>query len=338
MERSAVYDLRDYDIMLADPVRTRAYLDAIAHTVRPGDVVVEIGTGVGYFAVAAARAGARRVYAIEQSAVAEVARAVIADNGCAAVVTVIHDDAMRVSLPERGDVLLEDIRSVLPMHGRRIDVLADARTRHLKADARFVARRDTVWAVPVVAPSPPPNEAAAETLGETPFGIDRRAVASRLRDEWRRVRLGEGDQLAAPALLATIDLETVTLPNVDGAAAWTIAHDGRLEGVAVWFDAELAGGARISNAPAAPRALYGQALFPLTRPVDVHQGDRVRVAWRATLVAGDYVFSWQTRIEPSSVDAVVAYRQSTLASILPSCEAFECSAVDGEPHRGTTHS
>ena len=50
-----MYTVADYDAMLADTVRTQAYLAAIARAVRPGDVVVEIGTGVGYFAVAGGR-------------------------------------------------------------------------------------------------------------------------------------------------------------------------------------------------------------------------------------------------------------------------------------------
>ena len=59
-----MYHVADYDAMLADAARSGAYAAAIARAVRPGDVVVELGTGVGFFAVAAVRAGARRVYAI----------------------------------------------------------------------------------------------------------------------------------------------------------------------------------------------------------------------------------------------------------------------------------
>ena len=119
------YDLHDYDAMLADPERTQAYLGAIAAAVRPGDVVVEIGTGAGFFAVAAARAGARRVYAIECSDVADVARELVADNGYADIVEVLHGDALTLSLPERGDVLIEDLRGVLPTFSHRFAIIAD---------------------------------------------------------------------------------------------------------------------------------------------------------------------------------------------------------------------
>ena len=308
-----MYELCDYDTMFADAVRTRAFLDAIAHAVRPGDVVVEIGTGVGYFAVAAARAGARRVYAIELSDVAEVALEVVADNGYADVVEVIRGDAAVVSLPERGTLLIEDLRGVLPTFGRRIPLLVDARARHLVPDARFLATRETLWAVPVVAPVPEPG---ADALGDAPHGIVRTAVAKRLRDDWRRVRLSARDQLAEPACLAAIDLARVASPDVEGEAVWTIARDGRAEGIAVWFDADFQGGARITNAPAAPRALYGQAFFPFTQAIAARSGDRLHCAWRAVFVGDDYVYAWHTTYSPASGD-VTEYRQSTLRSLLP---------------------
>jgi hypothetical protein len=59
--------------MLHDERRTGDYLHALAEAVRPGDVVLDIGTGSGVLAIAAARAGARRVYAVEASDIAEVA-------------------------------------------------------------------------------------------------------------------------------------------------------------------------------------------------------------------------------------------------------------------------
>ena len=58
--------------MLHDERRTGDYLAAIAAAVRPDDVVLDIGTGSGVLAVAAARAGARHVYAVEASDIAEV--------------------------------------------------------------------------------------------------------------------------------------------------------------------------------------------------------------------------------------------------------------------------
>ena len=69
--------------LLNDEVRTSRYQQAIRAVVRPGDVVVDIGTGSGVMAATAALAGASRVYAIERTEMARLARRVFEANGLA---------------------------------------------------------------------------------------------------------------------------------------------------------------------------------------------------------------------------------------------------------------
>src|SRR5205823_458687 len=57
--------IEHYRQLIDDPVRLGAFQRAIAGVVRPGDVVADIGCGLGTYAIFAARAGARRVFAVE---------------------------------------------------------------------------------------------------------------------------------------------------------------------------------------------------------------------------------------------------------------------------------
>ena len=67
--------------MIHDRRRVEAFRAAIEAAVQPGDVVLDIGTGTGLLACLAARAGARKVYAVEEGGIATVAAGVVADNG-----------------------------------------------------------------------------------------------------------------------------------------------------------------------------------------------------------------------------------------------------------------
>ena len=67
--------------MLNDRERTDCFIRAISQNIKAGDVVVDIGTGTGVLAMAAARAGAEHVYAIEAGEMAGLAEKLIAENG-----------------------------------------------------------------------------------------------------------------------------------------------------------------------------------------------------------------------------------------------------------------
>ena len=92
---------------LTDRKRTNAFRRAIRNTVRPNDVVVDLGSGSGILALFAAEAGARRVFAVEKDPknamwLSDVFRA----NGFAGKIEVIHGDARTVTLPEKASVVI----------------------------------------------------------------------------------------------------------------------------------------------------------------------------------------------------------------------------------------
>jgi protein arginine N-methyltransferase 1 len=60
--------------MIADNVRTSAYEQALRQSIRPGSTVLDIGTGIGFFAVLACHLGARKAIAVEPDDAIQVAR------------------------------------------------------------------------------------------------------------------------------------------------------------------------------------------------------------------------------------------------------------------------
>ena len=92
--------------MLSDQVRLDAYRRAIEETVRPGDVVVDAGSGTGILALYAAKAGARKVYAIEQSDFADWSPVMAKHNGFGDVIQLVRGNFGEVELPEPADVLV----------------------------------------------------------------------------------------------------------------------------------------------------------------------------------------------------------------------------------------
>ncbi len=322
-----MYELSDYLAMVDDHRRTSAYLRALRATIRPGDVVLELGSGFGYFAVEAARLGAAHVIAVEPNDAIDLGPALAARHGVADRITFLQRHAAQVELPARADVLLEDLRGCSPLLGGRLAILRDARARLLIPDARFVAQRDRL----IVAPAALRAAAGGGALAITEPVADGLAldeVRSRAAQGWRRIGADGFDPLAGAACWTSIDLAGAHGLDVDGRADFVIERDGHLEGWASWFEAELAGGARISSGPESGGSIYGCGWYPLERVEPVRAGDRAAVRLRATHDGTDYVWMWETTITPADGSAPRRSRQSSLAgSLLSAARRARRSAI-----------
>lgn len=289
-----MYSINGYGDMITDAVRMGAYARALRQVVKPGTVVLDIGTGTGVFALLACRMGARRVYAIESSDAIDLAREIARDNGCAGSIEFIQGLSTQVELPERADVVVSDLRGALPFYGRHLPAIADARRRLMAPGGTLVARRD-VMSVACVE--------AADLLRDTtrpwshqPLGFDMRAALKLVTNQWRRVSVKREQMLSEAAGLGSIDYATVETPNFAATIVATASRRGTGHGMCAWFDADVADGVGFSNAPGEPELIYGQAFFPWPEPVDLECGDEITFGLRADLEGDDYSMSWSTAI------------------------------------------
>ena len=317
--------------MIADRVRVEAYAEALRKTVRKGSVVVEIGTGPGIFAVLACQLGASRVYAIEPAEIIHVAREVAARNGCAEKIQFFEQLSHRVTLPTHADVMLSDLRGVLPFFQPHIPAIVDARQRLLAPGGTMIPRRDTVWAA--VAEVPKPYGEIVEPWDKNPFGQDLGPALILAVNDGQKVRVSPNQLLTGHRLWTTLDYATIESPDVRGNLEWTVERAGTGHGIVVWFDADLAEGIGFSNAPGTPETVYGSYFFPWMEPVSLEKGQSVCVNLEAKLVENDYVWRWTTRIErPGGADASpIHFEQSQLAGAVLSPKQLHKIAADYIP-------
>jgi protein arginine N-methyltransferase 1 len=307
-----IYDIAGYGQMIADKQRMDAYLDALRSVVRPGCVVVDIGAGTGIFTLAACKLGASRVYAIEPGDSIEVARDSVHANGFDAQVVFVRGLSTDLELVDRkADVVVADIRGVLPFFQGNIAALSDARKRLLAPGGALIPSRDVVWIAPVDAPHL--YECYDKPWLDRPLGLDISAGRRFAVNSWRKVRITPDELAAAPQRFAEIDYHTVESPHAHADLSWTADSPHSCHGLLMWFDATLWAEAGFSNAPGAGESIYGQAFFPLERPLELRAGQQLRAQVSARLVAGDYVWTWQA---DTSVDSgrEAGTRQSTFFS------------------------
>ena len=304
-----MYGIYEYGGMMADERRLEAYRAAIRARVTPASVVLDLGAGPGIMTLFACQAGARKVYAVEPSAVIQVAREVVAVNGYADRVECIQAWSTRIDLPEKVDVIVSDIRGVLPLHRDSLRTIIDARDRFLKPGGCLIPEKDVVWAAIVTAP-----ELYARMAGpwKNSGGLDLSAGRQRAVNTETKCQSAADALLAEPQIWAELDYMSLTQLGVKNEVAWRMARAAEGHGLCLWFDTEAAPRCGFSNAPGDREAnTYGQAFFPWTEPCALEPGDQVDAEIRADPVGEDYVWSWKTEVRrPGVSDPLAQFDQS----------------------------
>ena len=329
LSRAEMYSLRDFGGMIADAGRFGAYAKAIAAAVRPGDTVAEIGCGPGVFSLLACRAGARRVFAIELDDSIHFARQLAAANGFADRIEFFQSDSRKTELPERVNVIVSDIRGVLPLYDHVIPSLEDARQRLLATGGIMIPRRDVLKAAV----------------------IDADEYYSRLTSPWRKSVPGvdlsplvlpilnqsysssfKKDQLLTEAQdWCSLDYAEGAAPRVAAELLFCAARDGTAHGICLWFETTLFDGIGYSSGPGAADTVYGQMLLPWLEPVAVVKGQKIHLRLHADLVGQDYVWRWESRISAGSKNAELHFQQSTFQGANFSPDSLRRQAVDHVP-------
>lgn len=289
-----MYRIADHGAFISDQTRMDAYVRALGEAVKPGSAVMDIGTGVGIFALLACKFGARKVYAIESSNIIQLARENAVVNGYADRIEFIQELSTRIEIPERVDVIVSDLRGVLPFFQHNVSSVIDARERFLKPEGVLIPQRDFLWAALVEAP-----DLYRENLAvwETPTH-DLALPAGRKPESntfWK-TRLELKQLITEPTFWGTLDYRSVHTPNVSERVEWTIEEARTAHGLLTWFDAELGEGIRFSNAPGNTRAVYGSAFFPFTNPVQLEHGDKAAVLLSGKLLGDEYLWRWDTTV------------------------------------------
>jgi len=295
--------------MMGDTARFRAYQEAIARAVVPGDTVVDLGAGPGILAMLACRAGARRVYAIESDNVIEVARQLAVANGLAGRIEFLHANSESVSLPERVNVIVSDVRGASPLFRESIRVLEDARQRFLAEGGRLIPQRDTLYAAVIEAE-------ALHTRITSPWqkssdALDLSPSLPLLLNQLYQETFRSEHLLSEPRAWCTLDYVTGANPRASADLAFSALRNGTAHGICLWFEAQLFEDIGFSSAPGDAKTVYGHLLLPLLQPVPVREGQRIEVRISADPVGTDYVWRWDTTVPQSNGAETLRFQQST---------------------------
>ncbi|MFY9819822.1 MAG: 50S ribosomal protein L11 methyltransferase [Thermoanaerobaculia bacterium] len=292
LPKGAFGSVRGHYSMLKDPLRVLSYRSAIERQARDC-TVVEIGCGTGILSLFAARAGARRVIAIEESAIAELAAQMFAANGGSGVIDLRVTNSRNVELDEPADLIIHEILGVDPFEENLLPVLDDARRRLLRPGGRLLPYRLEVCCIGVELEEPPGAEAnrllaeARELPGL--YGLDFAPFLQALADSARpslsrkwidgKARFEE-KILSAESRFLDLDLRSdpLDLAGWSSQVPLRIVQQGTLGGAVLFFRAHLDEQIQLTTSPLAPPTCWGWDVRLFSRRVAVAPGDEVALS------------------------------------------------------------
>jgi protein arginine N-methyltransferase 1 len=285
--------------MVLDRGRISAYAHALGSYIRPDSVVLDIGCGPGILSLLACQFGARKVYAVEPSDVIACARDAALKNAFADRIVFFQALSTAVTLPEKADIIVSDIRGVLPFFGVSISSLIDARERLLTPGGRMIPRRDSVWVALVEAADR--YHQLVDPFLDNAYKLAFPDAAVKVTNAWEKAYFKPDQLVTPPACWCTLDYATVETPHARGTARWVLERPCAAHGLAMWFDCEMTDSNGYSNSPlGTEKHIYGQAFFPLAQPLELAAGDWVKVDLRADLTGENYVWGWTTAVGAGS--------------------------------------
>ena len=329
------YDLRHYGSMLKDQIRVDAYRLALEQAVTPGCTVLDIGTGTGFFAIMAVRLGAAKVYALDPNPSILIAKEIAAANQATDHIEFLQLDSTKVDLPQQVDVLVSDLRGVIPLFGEHLNSIQDARERLLRPGGVQIPQRDELFITAIE------NESLYDraTGASRPVNdVSMAPMLPYLRNTWMTVDAedidGEGDLLTSDERWHTIDYLTHTSPNVSGIACLKPNRSGRVHGYLVWFRATVLPGIEYDTRPKSDYQVYGGMFFPIDTPFEVNPEDRIEVDLRASLLSSSYTWRWSTKCLGPDDSVKVVQKQSTFLGAPLSKSDLEKRLAEKTPIKG----
>ncbi len=290
--------------MLRDDTRNEAFRKALFARVRPNHVVLDVGAGSGILSMFAAQAGAARVYAVERTSIAHLARRLIRANGFADRIQVIEAEMDKVVLPEVVDVIVSEWLGTIGVDENMLSHVLVARDRWLKPGGLMLPERVTAMIAPALVES---MEDEMNFWPSKPYDLDLSLVGQAAGQEYGWTNHHNGNRqpaklLAEPQMMWTTD--TYRIPRhashlpTRTQLEFRIEREGRCNGLVAWFVADFGAGVTLSTAPDSPATHWRQYVYPFYRGVPVKRGTELAVEVTCLpFVSGYSHQAWSMRVD-----------------------------------------
>lgn len=201
--------------------------------------MLDVGSGTSILSIFAAQAGAKKVFAVEASKLADLSKDIIKENGFEEVIDVFNCRIEDFKLPdgvEKVDIIISEWMGFYLVHESMLDSVLLARERFLKSGGTMFPDRAVIYISPCTLPSLFEN-------WENVSGVKMTKFAEQLRKQKSSkpeiLSIESRDLLCDETVMAFLDLNDVSPADLDlfeFNEVIVAQKPGNFQGLCIWFD------------------------------------------------------------------------------------------------------
>ncbi|XP_011502659.1 PREDICTED: protein arginine N-methyltransferase 6, partial [Ceratosolen solmsi marchali] len=273
-------DLNIHHQMLNDTSRTVAYKNAIFNMKSSfvDKIVMDVGAGTGILSIFSAQAGAKKIYAIEASNLANLISQVAEENNVKDKIEIIKKPVEDINSNDiqKVDIIVSEWMGFYLVHEGMLNSVIIARDKFLKPNGLMFPSIAKIYAAPCQLPS-------YNDFWDDICGVSMKCIAQNYRQtkslKPEILYVPKKDILVEDKLLIWLDLNNTTLEELNSLGGeqtvLVCSKNGKYQGFCIWFDVEFPDGSLLSTSSKVEPTHWKQTVIVLPHSIHLNKKDPV---------------------------------------------------------------
>ena len=289
-----------HKLMLSDNIRTHAYCKAISEKTRRNSTVIDLGSGTGILSLAAAKAGAKTVYAIERARIAKVSEKIFQANELDDIIKIINQDSNDVALPVKVDLLISEWMGVHVFQENMLPSFIKTRDKFLKKDGDIIPEHISIMLAPL---RHNPIMQEEIEIWENPIeGFDFSEICNLSGNDVYIYPVAPNDLTHSGKKIHEIDLSEIKLfDSIKMTTEYLFHETDKIQGLCGWFTAKLSEDITLDTGPKSNLTHWQQTIYPCHPEIIIDKNDILNVELSIEPSGNHVHISWSLEIKNKGI-------------------------------------
>ncbi|KAK2993420.1 hypothetical protein RJ640_021639, partial [Escallonia rubra] len=307
-----------HEEMLKDVVRTKTYQNVIYKNsfLFKDKVVLDVGAGTGILSLFCAKAGAKHVYAVECSQMADMAQEIVKVNGFSSVITVLKGKIEEIELPVgQVDIIISEWMGYFLLYENMLNTVLYARDKWLVSNGLVLPDKASLYLTAIE--DAEYKEDKIEFWNNV-YGFDMSCIRKQSMMEPLVDTVDQNQIVTNSQLLKTMNISKMTAGDASFTAPFKLVaeRDDYIHALVAYFDVSFTNCHKLTGFSTGPKSRathWKQTVLYLEEVLTICQGENI---------VGSMTVA-QNRKNPRDVDITLKYSLSGRRCLVSRTQSYK---------------